>query len=152
MAAIKLSELDQIIEKHSRKKGNLIPVLHEIQEKIGYLPAEVQRYVSQKLGVAMSKIYGVISFYSFFTTEPRGEHTIGVCMGTACYVKGAENILNRIKEELGIETGQTTADNKFTMTMTRCLGTCSMAPVIMIDDQVYGSLNVEKLSAIINKY
>lgn len=152
MAAIKLSELDQVIEKYSSKKGNLIPVLHEIQEKVGYLPAEVQRYVSQKLGVAMSKIYGVISFYSFFTTEPRGEHTIGVCMGTACYVKGAEKILNRIKEELGIETGQTTADNKFTMTMTRCLGTCSLAPVIMIDDQVYGSLNVEKLPAIINKY
>ena len=152
MAAVKLKNLDHIIEKHSSKKGNLIPVLHEIQEEIGYLPTEVQRYVSQKLGVAMSKIYGVISFYSFFTTIPKGEHTIGVCMGTACYVKGAENILNRLKEELGIETGQTTEDNKFTMTMTRCLGTCSMAPVIMIDEQVHGNLTVEKVSEIVNKY
>jgi NADH:ubiquinone oxidoreductase subunit E len=152
MTAIKLNELDHIIEKHSSKKGNLIPVLHEIQEEIGYLPAEVQRYVSQNLGVAMSKIYGVISFYSFFSTEPKGEHTIGVCMGTACYVKGAEDILMRLKEELGIETGETTEDNKFTMTMTRCLGTCSMAPVIMIDDQVYGNLTVKKVPEIINKY
>ncbi len=152
MTAIKLSELDHIIEKYSSKKGNLIPVLHDIQEEIGYLPTEVQRYVSQNLGVAMSKIYGVISFYSFFTTEPRGEHTIGVCMGTACYVKGAESILNRLKEELKIETGQTTEDNKFTMTMTRCLGTCSMAPVIMIDDHVHGNLTVEKVPEIIKKY
>ena len=152
MAAIKLSELDHIIEKHSSKKGNLIPVLHEIQEEIGYLPAEVQRYVSQNLGVAMSKIYGVISFYSFFTTEPKGEHTIGVCMGTACYVKGAEDILMRLQEELDIKTGQTTADNKFTMTMTRCLGTCSMAPVIMVDDQIHGNLTVKKVPEIINKY
>lgn len=152
MAAIKLSELDHIIEKHRGKNGNLIPVLHEIQEKIGYLPTDVQRYVSENLGVAMSKIYGVISFYSFFTTEPKGEHTIGVCMGTACYVKGAEDILNRIKEELGIETGQTTKDNKFTMTMTRCLGTCSMAPVIMIDDQIHGNLTVKSVSEIIDKY
>jgi len=152
MRAIKLNDLDHIIEKHSSTEGNLIPVLHEIQEEIGYLPTEVQRYVSEKLGVAMSKIYGVISFYSFFNTEPKGEHTIGVCMGTACYVKGAENILNRLKEELGIETGQTTDNNKFTMTMTRCLGTCSMAPVIMIDDQVYGNLSVEKVPEIINKY
>jgi NADH-quinone oxidoreductase E subunit len=152
MAAIKLSELDHIFEKHKSKKGNLIPVLHEIQEEIGYLPTEVQRYVSKKLGVAMSKIYGVISFYSFFTTEPKGEHTIGVCMGTACYVKGAEDILMRLQEELGIKTGQTTKDNKFTMTMTRCLGTCSMAPVIMIDDQVHGNLTAEKVPEIINKY
>lgn len=152
MAAIKLSELDHIIAKHSQKKGNLIPVLHEIQEEIGYLPVEVQRYVSKNLGIAMSKIYGVISFYSFFTTEAKGEHTLGVCMGTACYVKGAEDIMNRIKEELDIESGQTTKDNKFTMTVTRCLGTCSMAPVIMIDDQVYGNLSPEKVPEILNKY
>lgn len=152
MAAIKLNALDHIFEKYEGKNGNLIPVLHEIQEEVGYLPVEVQRYVSEKLGVAMSKIYGVISFYSFFTTEPKGEHTIGVCMGTACYVKGAEDILNRLKEELNIETGQTTADNKFTMTLTRCLGTCSMAPVIMIDDQVHGNLRAAKVPEIINKY
>ncbi|RCW56249.1 NADH-quinone oxidoreductase subunit NuoE [Halanaerobium sp. ST460_2HS_T2] len=152
MTVIKLSALDHIFEKYEKKKGNLIPVLHDIQEEIGYLPVEVQRYASKKLGVAMSKIYGVISFYSFFTTEPKGEHTIGVCMGTACYVKGAEDILNRLKEELEIETGQTTADNKFTMTVTRCLGTCSMAPVIMIDEQVHGNLTAAKIPEIINKY
>ncbi|MGM0411065.1 MAG: NADH-quinone oxidoreductase subunit NuoE [Bacillota bacterium] len=152
MANIKLEELDPIFEKYKDKKGNLIPILHEIQKKIGYLPTEVQKYVSENLGIAMSKIYGVISFYSFFNTEPKGEHTIGVCMGTACYVKGAEDILDELKDELEIEVGETSEDNKFTMTLTRCLGTCSMAPVIMIDDKVYGEVETDKIPEILNNY
>lgn len=152
MATIKLDELDPIIGKYSDKKGNLIPVLHEIQEKIGYLPLEVQEYVSKKLSVPLSKVYGVISFYSFFNSSPRGEHTIGVCMGTACYVKGAEDILDSLQEHLDISAGETTDDEKFTMTVTRCLGTCSMAPVIMIDDKVYGELTPEKVPEILQSY
>ena len=152
MANIKLEELDPIIEKYKDKKGNLIPVLHEIQKKVGYLPAEVQKYVSENLEIAMSKIYGVISFYSFFNTEPKGEHTIGVCMGTACYVKGAEDIMDKLKDELEIEVGETSNDDKFTMTVTRCLGTCSMAPVIMIDDKVYGEVSPKKIPEILENY
>lgn len=152
MANIKLEELDPIIEKHSEKKGNLIPVLNDIQKKIGYLPLEVQKYVSKKLEIPMSEIYGVISFYSIFNTEPKGEHTIGVCMGTACYVKGAEDIMERLENELEIEVGETSEDDKFTMTVTRCLGTCSMAPVIMIDDKVYGEVTPEKVPEILENY
>ena len=152
MANIKLEELDPIIEKHREKKGNLIPVLNDIQKKIGYLPLEVQKYVSKKLEIPMSEIYGVISFYSIFNTEPKGEHTIGVCMGTACYVKGAEDIMEKLENELEIEVGETSDDDKFTMTVTRCLGTCSMAPVIMIDDKVYGEVTPEKVPEILENY
>lgn len=152
MANIKLEELDPIIEKHSEKKGNLIPVLNDIQKKVGYLPLEVQKYVSKKLEIPMSEIYGVISFYSIFNTEPKGKHTIGVCMGTACYVKGAEDIMERLENELEIEVGETSEDDKFTMTVTRCLGTCSMAPVIMIDDKVYGEVTPEKVPEILENY
>jgi len=152
MANIKLEELDPIIEKHREKKGNLIPVLNDIQKKIGYLPLEVQKHVSKKLEIPMSEIYGVISFYSIFNTEPKGEHTIGICMGTACYVKGAEDIMEKLENELEIEVGETSDDDKFTMTVTRCLGTCSMAPVIMIDDKVYGEVTPEKVPEILENY
>ncbi|MGM0437661.1 MAG: NADH-quinone oxidoreductase subunit NuoE [Bacillota bacterium] len=152
MANIKLEELDPIIDKHRDKKGNLIPVLNDIQKKVGYLPLEVQKYVSENLEIPMSEIYGVISFYSIFNTEPKGEHTIGVCMGTACYVKGAEDIMEKLKNELEIEVGETSNDDRFTMTVTRCLGTCSMAPVIMIDDKVYGEVTPGKIPEILKNY
>lgn len=152
MANIKLEELDPIIDKHRNKKGNLIPVLNDIQKKVGYLPLEVQKYVSENLEIPMSEIYGVISFYSIFNTEPKGEHTIGVCMGTACYVKGAEDIMEKLKDELEIKVGETSNDDRFTMTVTRCLGTCSMAPVIMIDDKVYGEVKPGKIPEILKNY
>ncbi len=147
-----LCELDPIIEKFRDKQGNLIPVLHEIQEKVGYLPKDVQEYVAKELGVPFSQVYGVVTFYSFFSTEPKGDHTIGVCMGTACYVKGAEDIIEKIKEELDVDLGQTSKDGKFTMTITRCLGTCSLAPVIMIDDKVYGKVTAAKIPEILESY
>ncbi len=152
MTEINLAELDPIIEKYREKKGSLIPILHEVQEKVGYLPLEVQEYVSEKLTVPLSRIYGVVSFYSFFSIDPKGDHTIGVCMGTACYVKGAEKILAGIKSELGCDTGETSEDGRFTLTITRCLGTCSMAPVIMIDDKVYGQVTPEQVPKILAKY
>ncbi len=145
-------ELDSIIEKYRDKSGNLIPVLHEVQNKVGYLPMDVQKYVAAKLKVPFSKVYGVVTFYSFFSTTPKGKHTIGVCLGTACYVKGVEGIVEKIKEELEIETGGTSNDGRFTMTITRCLGACSMAPVMMIDEKVYGQLTPEKIPDILDKY
>ncbi|ACL69388.1 NADH-quinone oxidoreductase subunit NuoE [Halothermothrix orenii] len=147
-----LKKLDEIILKYKDKPGPLIPVLHEAQELYGYLPEEVQSYIAEGLGVPVSKVSGVVSFYSFFTTKPKGEHTINVCMGTACYVKGAEEILNRLKEELGIEEGETSEDGKFTMVGMRCLGACSLAPVVTIDDKVYGKVTPEKMMEIIESY
>lgn len=146
------SGLDRIIEKYSDQPGKLIPVLHEVQEEIGYLSLAVQQYLAERLKLPLSKIYGVVSFYSFFNTEPRGQHIIGVCMGTACYVKGAGKILEKLKSELAIEMGQTSADQRFTLTITRCLGTCSMAPVLMIDDQLYGTVKTTEVAGILNRY
>lgn len=147
-----LSEIDPIIEKYKNKRGGLIPVLHEVQNRVGYLPAEVQRYVADELGVPLSKITGVISFYSFFSTEPQGDHTLGVCLGTACYVKGAEDLVTKIKEELQVEDGGTSEDGLFTLTITRCVGTCSLAPVMMVDDKVYGNLIEEDIPKILAEY
>ena len=146
------SGLDRIIEKYSDQPGNLIPVLHEVQEEIGYLSLAVQQYLAKRLKLPLSKIYGVVSFYSFFNTQPRGQHIIGVCMGTACYVKGAGKILEKLKSELAIEMGQTSADQRFTLTITRCVGTCSMAPVLMIDDQLYGKVKTSEVAGILNRY
>lgn len=147
-----LQELDPIIAKYKGKPGSLIPVLHEVQKKVGYLPLEVQQYVADKLNVPFSKVYGVVTFYSYFSTTPKGQHTIGVCLGTACYVKGANAVLDRLKTELGVEVGGTSSDGRFTLTLTRCVGACSMAPVLMIDDKVYGQLTPEMLPDILKKY
>ena len=149
---IDLKSLDPIIDEYSDKRGKLIPILNEVQQKIGYLPIEVQEYIGNKLNIPMSKIYGVVSFYSFFKIQPSGEHTIGLCMGTACYVKGAEDIMDKLKKYLDIDIGETSQDGKFTLTLTRCLGTCSMAPVMMIDEEVYGSLYPEKIPEILKEY
>jgi len=149
---IDLNSLDPIIDKFIDKRGNLIPILNEVQQKIGYLPIEVQEYVSEKLNIQMSKIYGVVSFYSFFQINPSGEHTIGLCMGTACYVKGAEGIMEKLKSYLDVDIGETSQDGKFTLTLTRCLGTCSLAPVMMIDDDVHGSLVPDEIPKILDEY
>jgi len=149
---IDLKKLDPIINNYIDKRGKLIPILNEVQQKIGYLPIEVQEHISKRLNIPMSEIYGVVSFYSFFKTQPSGEHTIGLCMGTACYVKGAEEIMDKLKDYLDVEIGETSSDGKFTLTLTRCLGTCSMAPVMMIDDEVHGSLYPEKIPEILKQY
>ena len=145
-------ELNPIIDKYKDKTGVLIPVLHEVQNKLGYLSPEVQEYVADRLNIPVSKVHGVVSFYSFFSTTPNGDHTIGVCMGTACYAKGAEDILNEIKDELDVDHGETSDDGKFTLTTKRCLGCCSEAPVVMIDDTVHGNLSREDVSDVLNQY
>jgi NADH-quinone oxidoreductase E subunit len=126
--------------------------MHEAQEIFGYLPIEVQNYIAEALKIPITDVYGVATFYSQFSLKPKGKYNISVCMGTACYVKGAQKILDRLKEELNVEVGETTEDGKFTITATRCLGACGLAPVIMVNDDVYGRLVEDDIPGIIKKY
>ncbi|MBE7034637.1 MAG: NAD(P)H-dependent oxidoreductase subunit E [Ruminococcaceae bacterium] len=145
-------QLMEVINKHKGTDGALIPVLHEAQEIYGYLPVEVQAIISKNLGVTMAEIYGVVTFYTQFTTQPKGEYKIGVCLGTACYVKGSGDILNKIKEKLGISEGECTADGKFSIDATRCIGACGLAPVLTVNDEVYGKITVDDVESILAKY
>ncbi len=145
-------QLEKIITESKEKPGALIPVLHQAQELFGYLPEDVQITVAEGLGIPLSEVYGVITFYSLFSTKPRGKHTIGVCMGTACYVKGAADILQALQNELGVEIDNTTDDGIFSLTVTRCLGACGLAPVMTIGEDVYGRLTPDKIPDILNKY
>lgn len=148
----RLEEVRQTIEEHRNVKGALIPVLHKIQNLYGYLPEDLLKLVSEELKVAMSEIYGVASFYSFFSLEPKGEHVIRVCLGTACYVKGSQLILDELSKQLNVEVGKTTNDGKFTLEATRCLGACGLAPAMMIDEKVYGRLSPEHVTDILKEY
>ena len=145
-------KLLKVIEEHKGQDGALIPVLHEAQNIYGYLPIEVQEKISDGLGVPMSEIYGVVTFYTQFTTEPKGKYNIAVCLGTACYVKGSGTILDKIKEKLGIDVGECTSDGKFSIEATRCIGACGLAPVLTINDEVYGRLEPDDIYAILEKY
>ena len=148
----KIKELKIFMEENKRKKGALIAVLHEAQDLFGYLPIEVQRMISEELKVPLSEIYGVATFYSHFSLIPKGEYNIGVCLGTACYVKGAQKILDKVEKSLGITVGQTTPDRKFSISATRCLGACGLAPVLMINGDVYGRLKSDDVKEILGKY
>lgn len=148
----KMEKLDQIIANHKNQQGGLMPVLHETQELFGYIPEEAQKRISKELNVPMAEIYGVATFYSRFTLKPRGEHTIGVCLGTACYVKNAQLVFERLQKELKVKPGETTEDNKFTLEATRCLGCCGLAPVMMIGEDVYGKLVPDDIPDILKKY
>lgn len=148
----KFDELESYIDNLKTTRGSLIQILHKAQGIFGYLPRDVQMFIVKKLDIPSSEVFGVVSFYSFFSTKPSGRHTISVCMGTACFIKGADKILKRLKEMLDIETNQTTADGLFTLKDVRCIGTCGLAPVMKIDDKVYGSVKVEDLENILNTY
>lgn len=130
----KAKELQKIIDKYKDTRGALIPVLHEAQEVYGYLPLEVQREISEKLDIPLAEVYGVVSFYTQFSINPKGEYKINVCMGTACYVKGANEILDKFKTRLAIEVGECTDDRKFSLEACRCIGACGLAPVVTIND------------------
>jgi len=148
----KMNKLDEIIASHKDQQGSLMPVLHETQELFGYIPEEAMQKISKELNIPMAEIYGVATFYSRFTLKPRGEHTIGVCLGTACYVKNAQLVFERLQKELNVKPGDTTEDGKFTLEATRCLGCCGLAPVIMIGEDVYGKLVPDDIPAILSKY
>lgn len=145
-------KLNKVFEKYKDTPGRLMPVLQEAQEIYGYLPYEIQQRISEALNISISDVYGVASFYSQFSLTPKGKHQISVCLGTACYVKGANKVLERIEEKLGIKNGECTEDRLFSIDSCRCVGACGLAPVIMIDDEVYGNLDVDKVDAILDMY
>ena len=148
----RLEKLQQIIEKNKNVKGALIPVLHEAQELYGYLPMSVQKIIAEGLNVPLTEIYGVVTFYTQFYLKPKGKYKIQVCMGTACYVKGANIILDKLQEKLGIHVGDCTEDGLFSLEACRCIGACGLAPVITINEDVYGRLSPDDVEDVLNKY
>lgn len=148
----RLDKIKHTIETFKEIKGALIPVLHEVQDTYGYLPEEVLEVVSEGLNVPLSEIYGVASFYHFFSLEPKGEHIIRVCLGTACYIKGAQAILDTLAKELNVAVQKTTEDGKFTLEATRCLGACGLAPVMTIGEKVYGKVAATDIPKILKEY
>lgn len=148
----KFVELETFINNMETTKGALIEILHKAQDIFGYLPRDVQLFVARKLGIPGAEVFGVVSFYSYFTTKPRGKHTISVCMGTACFVRGADKIIERFKEKLGIESNEITEDGLFTLKDVRCIGACGLAPVVLVDDKVYGRVKEEEIEGILNEY
>jgi NADH-quinone oxidoreductase subunit E/NADP-reducing hydrogenase subunit HndA len=157
MSEVKLSQhkIDQIIaicDEHHNKAGELINILHKTQGLLGYLPADVQKVIAKKMKIPVSKVYGVVTFYSFFTMVPKGKYPISICMGTACYVKGAEKVLDEFQSQLGIKVGETTPDGLFSLDSLRCVGACGLAPVVMIGEKVYGRLTPERVKDILAEY
>lgn len=148
----KFMRIEEIIKEYKDKEGSLIQILHLAQGIYGHLPLELQQFIAQRFDIPLSKLSGVVTFYSFFSTQPRGENTIRVCMGTACYVRGGKKILTRLREELAVEIGGTTADGKFTLEVMRCIGACGLAPAIKINDRVYKQVNSNKLQVILAEY
>lgn len=146
------NETEEIIEKFHCEKNQLIGILNDVQEKYGYIPKQAQETISEKLDMPMAEIYGVITFYSRFTLAPKGKYNISICLGTACFVKGSGSLLDRAKERLQIEPGQVTPDGKFSIDDVRCVGACGLAPVFMVNDEVYGNATVKQLDEVIDKY
>lgn len=146
------AQLMEVIAKHKDQKGAVIPVLHEAQNIYGYLPIEVQEMISEGLDVPLAEIYGIVTFYAQFSLNPKGKYQIGVCLGTACYVKGSGDILDKFKELLGIDVGECTPDGKFSIEATRCIGACGLAPVVTVNEDVYGRLVVDDVAGILAKY
>ncbi len=145
-------QLLAVIERHKDERGALIPVLHEAQDIYGYLPIEVQTIIAEQLGIPLAEVYGVVTFYTQFSINPKGAYQIGVCLGTACYVKGSQEILDKIQEKLELGVGECTPDGKFSLTATRCIGACGLAPVMTVNDDVYGRLAPGEVDGILNKY
>ncbi len=146
------AKLLEVIAEHKGQRGAAIPVLHKAQEIYGYLPIEVQTMIAEGLDVPLAEIYGIVTFYTQFSLNPKGEYQIGVCLGTACYVKGSGDILEEIKEILKIDVGECTPDGKFSLEATRCVGACGLAPVVTINEDVYGRLNKGEIGAVLAKY
>lgn len=145
-------KLDRLIKKYKNKPGSLIPVLQQAQELIGYLPPSVQRHIAKGLSLPVSEVHGVVSFYSFFTMKPKGKNDIRVCLGTACYVKGAEEIVNKLKQRLKIDIGGITEDKKFSLETVRCLGACGLAPVVVINKETHGAVIPVKAPDLLKDY
>jgi len=145
-------KMEKILEKYEQDKSNLIQILNEVQDVYGYISENAQKAISEYLNMPMAEIYGVITFYSRFSLKPKGKYNVAVCLGTACFVKGSEKILDKVKEILKIDVGQTTADGKFSIEATRCIGACGLAPVFTINDEVHGKATPEMVEQILKKY
>ena len=142
----------EICDRYANEKTPLMMILSDIQNEYGYIPLDVQQIVSEKTGISVAEIYGVVTFYSFFSLEPKGKYVIGICMGTACYVKGSQQILDKFSEVLGIGAGETTKDGLFTIDALRCIGACGIAPAVTINGKVYPKLTVDKVASIVEEY
>lgn len=145
-------QLKEFIDSVKDTEGILMQTLQKAQGIFGYLPIEVQKFIAEETGIPLAEVYGVVTFYTQFSTTPKGKHKIGVCLGTACYVKGAQLVIDKLAKELNVKVGSTTEDNLFTLEATRCLGCCGLAPVMMIDDEVYGKVDPKHIPEIIAKY
>lgn len=146
------AKLDEIIEQHKDENGALMPIMQKAQEIYGYLPPEVQKHIAIKMGVPVSEVYGVATFYSQFLLNPKGQYPVSVCLGTACYVKGSGLLMEKLESELGIASGGVTDDGKFSLDATRCIGACGLAPVLTVGEDVYGRLTPDDIKGIIAKY
>ena len=147
-----MAKVDEIIDAHKGKPGCLIPVLEECQGVTGYLPVELQEYIGKALSIPGSTIYGVVTFYSFFSMVPKGRHIIKVCLGTACYVRGTKNILKVLGNRLDLQVGQTTEDRRFSLEAVRCLGACGLAPVMVVDEDTHGGVTLDRIENILERY
>lgn len=147
----RIDEIKNVCRKYGNDPGELINILHGVQYTLGYLPKEVQELIALELGISAARVYGVVSFYSFFTMKPKGKYPISVCMGTACYVRGGEKVLDEFRRQLGIEVGGTTPDGLFSLDSLRCVGACGLAPVVMIGPRVYGRLKVTDVKGILDE-
>jgi NADH:ubiquinone oxidoreductase subunit E len=147
-----VTKLDSIIEKFKGKPGGLIPVLEEAQVALEFIPLSVQKRIAAGLNLPLSRVYGVVTFYSFFTMTPRGKHTVRVCLGTACYVRGGKALTDALEKQFGIKQGETTADRMFTLESVRCLGACGLGPVVVVDDDVHGRLKPGKVKEVLSQY
>jgi NADH:ubiquinone oxidoreductase subunit E len=146
------ARIDAIIAEHAKKRGSTMLILNEIQSQIGHVSRPMQNYIADKLHVPLKDVYGVITFYSFFTMKPRGKHRVAFCLGTACYVGGAEMLIEKSEQIMGVKLGETTPDRKFTIEGCRCLGACSQAPVVMVDDNVHGRNTPDRIASVFRKY
>ena len=147
-----LEELNEIIEKYRVEPGGIILLLEEAQDLLGYLPINIQKQISNKTNISLSRIYGIVTFYSIFTMTPRGKHMVKVCLGTACYVRGGKKNADIIEKEFKVKPGETTTDRRFTYETVRCLGACGLAPVIVVDGEVYGRVKPSKIKEILEQY
>lgn len=147
-----IEKIREICQSFNNDPGELINVLHKAQSHFGYLPAEVQEQIADDLKIPVAKVYGVVTFYSFFTMLPKGQHPISICTGTACYVRGAENVLDEFRRILKIQVGETTKDGKFSLSCLRCVGACGLAPVVMVGEKVYGRVSPDGVKDILGEY
>ncbi len=152
LSEVAVKKINEICDRYIDEKTPLMMILSDIQKEYGYIPLDVQEIVSEKTGVPVAEIYGVVTFYSFFSLKPKGKFVIGVCLGTACYVKGAQQVVDKFAELLGIQPGETTADGMFTLDALRCIGACGIAPAVTINGKVYPKVSLSEISKIINDY